>query len=158
MISKADALRHARGEIEGGVTYEQFVEYVFNEMDTQIINEKALKDDVVDGIMNYTNDSMTLEKVYASVTDAHMESVLTEIWDAESSEIVRIADEISSYILFDEHFVRLTKDGTLIDDDDSIFEVAPGLVDDNEIIAKIGEVKTQWPETYKELVEIHGRE
>ncbi len=58
----------------------------------RIINEKSLKEDVIEGITNYLD--INIDKIEQFITDDEIENIIDQMFEAESEEIVYLAESI----------------------------------------------------------------
>ena len=69
--------------------------YVLNENESCIIiNDNALLDDTIEGLLDRTDNKFTLEQVKAYLDDNVMSRIVEAMFNAQSNEIVEIAREM----------------------------------------------------------------
>lgn len=69
--------------------------FVLNENEScVIINDNALLDDTIEGILDRTNNKFTAEQVRSYLDENVMARIIDTMFDAQSNEIIEIVQEM----------------------------------------------------------------
>jgi len=93
-MTREEALANAKKQADGGIGYEEFVTMAFDLIDTYIVNDKALFEDVVEMLGDMLPDGTSSREIRDAITPNDISEVLDEMYDVESEEVFRLSERI----------------------------------------------------------------